>query len=174
MRLELTRVVSPTRFRDEFLIRPDRFRVPSPSAERAGVEPAGRHSPAARLATEVAQPLAILSVFASRNTDSGRGGSRTRRTREHRARLLSKQGGRAACHPLRNRHRVDSPGIEPGLPPCHGGVFPLDHKPGCQWNRRELHPDSSRAKRVSSCWTTDPIVRMTGVGVEPTTIRLST
>jgi hypothetical protein len=24
---------------------------------------------------------------------------------------------------------VDSPGIEPGLPPCHGGVFPLDHEP---------------------------------------------
>jgi hypothetical protein len=25
--------------------------------------------------------------------------------------------------------RVDPPGIEPGLPPCHSGVIPLDHRP---------------------------------------------
>ena len=24
---------------------------------------------------------------------------------------------------------VDPPGIEPGLPPCHSGVIPLDHRP---------------------------------------------
>jgi hypothetical protein len=24
---------------------------------------------------------------------------------------------------------VDSPGIEPGLPPCHSGVFPSDYEP---------------------------------------------
>lgn len=31
----------------------------------------------------------------------------------------------------------------------------LDHAPR-EWNRRELHPDFSHARRVSSCWTTDP------------------
>ena len=25
--------------------------------------------------------------------------------------------------------KVDEPGIEPGLPQCHCGVFPLDHSP---------------------------------------------
>ena len=30
---------------------------------------------------------------------------------------------------FRNLTAVDPPGIEPGLPPCHSGVFPLDHQP---------------------------------------------
>ncbi len=52
--------------------------------------------------------------------------------------------------------RMDPPGIEPGLPPCHSGVIPLDHRPEVEWNRGELHPDLPRARRASSCWTTIP------------------
>ena len=66
--------------------------------------------------------------------------------RGDRARSLSKRGGRAACRPLRRR-RVDLPGIEPGSPPCHSGVFPLDHKPS-QWNGRESNPDLLFARQT--------------------------
>jgi hypothetical protein len=85
------------------------------------------------------------------------------------------------------------------LPPCHSGVFPLDHGPESQWSRGELHPGFPRARRASSYWTTTPFqtavasqqeavkheqycllltgccrLKVTGVGVEPTLDRLST
>jgi hypothetical protein len=44
--------------------------------------------------------------------------------------------------------RVDPPGIEPGLPVCHTGVIPLDHRPNrAQWSRGESNPAVARAKR---------------------------
>lgn len=39
---------------------------------------------------------------------------------------------------------MDSPGIEPGLPPCHSGVFPLDHEPHLVVSG----PDGSRTHRT--------------------------
>ena len=45
---------------------------------------------------------------------------------------------------------VDSPGIEPGLPPCHSGVFPLDHEPMLsEWTAGESNPDYLGANQVS-------------------------
>ena len=34
-------------------------------------------------------------------------------------------------YPATFRKSVDPPGIEPGLPVCRTGVFPLDHEPIC-------------------------------------------
>ncbi len=50
---------------------------------------------------------------------------------------------------------VDSPGIEPGLPPRQGGVFPLDHEPE-KWSAGESNPDYLGASQASSRWTSVP------------------
>ena len=62
VRLELTRVLPPTRFRDEFLIRPDRFRVVH-CQQRKGWEsnPQGTLFAPACFPGKVAEPLAIPS-----------------------------------------------------------------------------------------------------------------
>ena len=45
---------------------------------------------------------------------------------------------------------MDPPGVEPGSPICHTGVFPLDHGPALQWTAGESNSDSRLAKPVSS------------------------
>ena len=66
---------------------------------------------------------------------------------------------------------VDSPGIEPGLPPCHSGVFSLDHEPvqlvQLQWTAEELNPDLLVAGQVSCRWTSSPFIAEVRPGVEP-------
>lgn len=97
---------------------------------------------------------------------SGPAGNRTRTT-----------GMPYPRHTVRPRAHVSTLSVEPrGVEPrrrvCKTQLSPASD-PGIQWTRGELHPDFSRAKRASSCWTTAPSVgafgrRVTPVGLEPT------
>ena len=63
-------------------------------------------------------------------------------------------------------HQVESRGIEPRFPPCHSGVFPLDHDPvsGAPGNRTItlLHVTQASSPLDHG------IMSVTRVGVEPT------
>ena len=54
---------------------------------------------------------------------------------------------RRACSACRSS--VDPPGLEPGSPACHAGIFPLDDGPVLQWTAGDSNPDCRRAKPVS-------------------------
>ena len=54
-------------------------------------------------------------------------------------------------YPATFRMSVDPPGIEPGLPVCRTGVFPLDHEPVLfQWTAGGSNPDYLGASQASS------------------------
>ncbi len=67
---------------------------------------------------------------------SGRQGIRTLTT--FRPRGLADRPGKP--YPATFRNSVDSPGIEPGLLPCHSSVVPLDHEPRLREVRPGIEP----------------------------------
>src|SRR5581483_5893515 len=62
---------------------------------------------------------------------------------------------------------VDPPGVEPGSPACHTGVFPLDRGPVSQWTAGDSNPEYRRAKPVSSRLDEQPILPVIPHGLEP-------
>ena len=64
--------------------------------------------------------------------------------------------------------KVDPPGVEPGFPECHSGVFPLDDRPNFkQRSVRELNPIFRLTKAACCRNTYRPLTKMIPDGVEP-------
>jgi hypothetical protein len=143
------------------------------SAEGAGVEPARRSSRSTGfqpvpVALRVALPF-VVSQFSSPTRSRTRNASFEAR---HDVRFTielcagspaAEGGGIEPCptplpgqlvsnqcpEPVRLPSvRVDPPGIEPGSPPCHSGVVPLDHEPVFVIRRQPSGPDGSRTHRT--------------------------
>ena len=60
---------------------------------------------------------------------------------------------------------VESRGIEPRLPPCHSGVFPLDHDPVCLYNSamNQIHPHQLWIGHAGDCGDVNAV---TNVGIQ--------
>ena len=60
-------------------------------------------------------------------------------------------------YPATFRMSVDPPGIEPGLPVCRTGVFPLDHEPVFSVDRMGIEPITPTLQEsVASLGTCQP------------------
>ena len=83
-----------------------------------------------------------------------------------RERLLAVRPGKP--YPATFRSRVDPPGIEPGLPVCRTGVFPLDHEPvlssGPEGNRTHRTDFARVSRPLGTC---QPVLSEVRPGIEP-------
>ncbi len=93
---------------------------------------------------------------------SGRHGIRTHIPSQ--AHALAVQSGQPYPATFR-MYQVDSPGIEPGLPVCRTGVFPLDHEPVFSVDRMGIEPITPILQgSVASIGMQARIVERFGVG----------